>query len=340
MASAEEDYYELLGIEPVSTLKEIKRAYRRKALECHPDKVGPDDLKAAELFFRLTKANDVLSNSESRARYDDLHKSRRMQQARFKEMDAERRKARQDLTDRELLAANSKRQKTHSQSAPSAELQKKMDVERLREEGFRGMQAMETEKRQCAAASVSLATLIEDARRKVMAAELMDCTLKIKWKKHDVVSEDIIRDRILHINSLLKIEKILMGKSFKREANVIFKDLYSAYTVMKAKSAQDANLADFSVDWALCPPEALAYIDNALIGHELSQKPQSTEASSFPSFKPTPFARPFVATSFPMQNPSSASSLNDYEERTLQKMKKREREALNREILEAEASSI
>ncbi|KAH9268597.1 hypothetical protein BASA84_000205 [Batrachochytrium salamandrivorans] len=297
MASAEEDYYELLGIEPISTLKEIKRAYRRKALECHPDKVGPDDLKAAELFFRLTKANDVLSNSESRARYDDLHKSRRMQQARFKEMDAERRKARQDLTDRELLAANSKRQKTHSQSAPSAELQKKMDVERLREEGFRGMQAMETEKRQCAAASVSLATLIEDARRKVMAAELMDCTLKIKWKKHDVVSEDIIRDRILHINSLLKIEKILMGKSFKREANVIFKDLYSA-------------------------------------------KPQSTEASLFPSFKPTPFARPFVATSFPMQNPSSASSLNDYEERTLQKMKKREREALNREILEAEASSI
>ncbi|KAH6559908.1 hypothetical protein BASA61_000187 [Batrachochytrium salamandrivorans] len=292
MASAEEDYYELLGIEPVSTLKEIKRAYRRKALECHPDKVGPDDLKAAELFFRLTKANDVLSNSESRARYDDLHKSRRMQQARFKEMDAERRKARQDLTDRELLAANSKRQKTHSQSAPSAELQKKMDVERLREEGFRGMQAMETEKRQCAAASVSLATLIEDARRKVMAAELMDCTLKIKWKKHDVVSEDIIRDRILHINSLLKIEKILMGKSFKREANVIFKDLYSAKH------------------------------HRFLLSNRL------------------PFARPFVATSFPMQNPSSASSLNDYEERTLQKMKKREREALNREILEAEASSI
>lgn len=57
--------YEVLGIEPCATLKEIKAAYRILSKEYHPDKGGD-----AEKFQRLQNAYDVLSNPERRARYD------------------------------------------------------------------------------------------------------------------------------------------------------------------------------------------------------------------------------------------------------------------------------
>ncbi len=40
------NYYELLNIPFTANEKQIKRAYRLKALTCHPDKVGPDDVEA------------------------------------------------------------------------------------------------------------------------------------------------------------------------------------------------------------------------------------------------------------------------------------------------------
>ena len=47
------DLYELLGVEVVADAKTIKKAYRKKALTCHPDK-NPDDKKAIELFHQLS----------------------------------------------------------------------------------------------------------------------------------------------------------------------------------------------------------------------------------------------------------------------------------------------
>ena len=47
------DLYELLGVEVTSDAKTIKKAYRKKALTCHPDK-NPDDKKAIELFHQLS----------------------------------------------------------------------------------------------------------------------------------------------------------------------------------------------------------------------------------------------------------------------------------------------
>lgn len=42
MTSAEEDYYGILGIDPGATDAQINKAFRKKALTCHPDKVGDD----------------------------------------------------------------------------------------------------------------------------------------------------------------------------------------------------------------------------------------------------------------------------------------------------------
>ncbi|KAK6456572.1 DnaJ domain-containing protein [Scheffersomyces xylosifermentans] len=67
-------YYELLGVESTATDVELKKAYRKRALQLHPDK-NPDDVEAATARFALVRAAyEVLSDPQERSWYD-AHKS-------------------------------------------------------------------------------------------------------------------------------------------------------------------------------------------------------------------------------------------------------------------------
>ncbi len=63
------DYYEILGISRGATTQEVKNAYRKLALQFHPDR-NPGDRPAEEKFKELGEAYSVLSDEEKRARYD------------------------------------------------------------------------------------------------------------------------------------------------------------------------------------------------------------------------------------------------------------------------------
>lgn len=70
-----EDYYMLLGCDELSSVEQILAEFKARALECHPDK-HPEDSKAVETFQKLQKAKEILTDTESRARYDHWRRSR------------------------------------------------------------------------------------------------------------------------------------------------------------------------------------------------------------------------------------------------------------------------
>lgn len=65
------DYYEILEVSKSATADEIKKAYRKKALQYHPDK-NPDNKEAEEKFKEAAEAYEILSSPEKRQRYDQF----------------------------------------------------------------------------------------------------------------------------------------------------------------------------------------------------------------------------------------------------------------------------
>ncbi len=63
------DYYEVLDISKNATVDEIKKAYRKKAVQYHPDR-NPDNKEAEEMFKEVAEAYEILSDDNKRARYD------------------------------------------------------------------------------------------------------------------------------------------------------------------------------------------------------------------------------------------------------------------------------
>lgn len=66
---SKKDYYEILGISKGASAEEIKKAYRKKAIQYHPDK-NPGDKEAEENFKLAAEAYEVLSDADKKARYD------------------------------------------------------------------------------------------------------------------------------------------------------------------------------------------------------------------------------------------------------------------------------
>ncbi len=65
------DYYEVLGVAKAADAKELKSAFRKKAMECHPDR-HPNDPEAETRFKELNEAYGILSDGDKRSAYDRM----------------------------------------------------------------------------------------------------------------------------------------------------------------------------------------------------------------------------------------------------------------------------
>lgn len=70
MAGLKPDYYEILGVSRNASIDEIKKAYRKKALEWHPDRHKEDKETAEKRFKEINEAYQVLSDPQKRSAYD------------------------------------------------------------------------------------------------------------------------------------------------------------------------------------------------------------------------------------------------------------------------------
>ena len=72
MAASKSDYYDILGVSKNASAEEIKKAYRKQAIEWHPDKHKTDKEVAERRFKEINEAYQILSDSQKRSAYDQF----------------------------------------------------------------------------------------------------------------------------------------------------------------------------------------------------------------------------------------------------------------------------
>lgn len=163
----DKDLYELFDITIDASENEIRKAYRKKALACHPDK-NPDNPKAAELFHELSKALEILCTESTRAAYDKVIKAKKASEIRHRQLDSKRQKLKEELQLREKQA-----EKGNSFNKPSSDeeiLQREID--RLQKEGSR---LLEEE-------AALMRKQLQEEKQKVNVYDSAQHRIKIKWK--------------------------------------------------------------------------------------------------------------------------------------------------------------
>ncbi|KAJ1549286.1 DnaJ (Hsp40), sub C, member 17 [Cladochytrium tenue] len=130
------DLYALLAIDPAASARDVQKAYRKTALKYHPDKVGPEDTKAARLFLLLARAVELLTDPAQRAIYDQ---SRAVKQERRRKQETHDRKRAADIAELERREELAQRRRGEVSDAE----RRKQELQRLREEGLRRLREME-----------------------------------------------------------------------------------------------------------------------------------------------------------------------------------------------------
>jgi len=224
------DLYEFFSVTPVSSDKDIARAYKKKALQHHPDK-NPDDPHASETFQKIAKAYEILSDPAAKAAYDKWVRAKQASIRRAQELSGKRKKFKEELELQEQLSAQ------ESEYIREASKNMEAEIARLRTEG------QEWIKRQ------------EELLRAEFQNPKEDPTIKAQWKatKSDAnnggYSKDVLMKQFSKYGKLLDV---IVSQKKNGRALVVFEKAACASQAMLVEKGLTAN--PLTLSWAAGQP--------------------------------------------------------------------------------------
>eukprot|EP00262_Sarcandra_glabra_P005668 TRINITY_DN17428_c0_g1_i1.p1 TRINITY_DN17428_c0_g1~~TRINITY_DN17428_c0_g1_i1.p1 ORF type:complete len:297 (-),score=54.22 TRINITY_DN17428_c0_g1_i1:540-1409(-) len=264
----EDDHYKILGLpsgEEGAKLSqaEIKKAYKAKARECHPDK-RPDDPLAKSAFQKLQSSFDILKNEAARKAFDDLLRLRQDRIRRETHIDSKRRKMMFDLQERERAAfAVYPREKAREEEREAAK--------KFREEvaSIRAMHAKKTE-----------VNLVKEVANSNKAR-----SLKVYWERDGEDYSDLkLRELFGRFGT---VEEVVMGSILKKRKTALIV-MASRLAVVAATQSRIEGLSNpltvlpclpFASDIPSHPPTKNAEPDTSKPNISVSAKYQAYEDS-------------------------------------------------------------
>ncbi|ORX69746.1 DnaJ-domain-containing protein, partial [Linderina pennispora] len=124
------DYYDILGVSPAATDKDLAKAYRAKALQHHPDK-NRDNPSAVHLFHLAKLAYDTLADAQQRSAYDEKRRAQLAKRQRHDAMSSQRKRMKSQLEKSESSARMAREKERERQEML------RVEAERFRREAMR-----------------------------------------------------------------------------------------------------------------------------------------------------------------------------------------------------------
>uniref|UniRef100_A0A8C1A2I2 DnaJ homolog subfamily C member 17 n=1 Tax=Cyprinus carpio carpio TaxID=630221 RepID=A0A8C1A2I2_CYPCA len=282
MASTKEilemDLYALLGIQSSASEKQIKKAYRQKALSCHPDK-NPDNPKAAELFHQLSQALEVLTDAAAKAAYDKVRAAKKQAEERNQKLDDKRKKIKLGqllfikfthfcsvIMGRHRLCGDLEARERQADNVKAEEVQitrtLEEEIARLREEGSRELQEQQRLVREQIQREKGINTGTDSSAEHQGNRDVTP-KLKLKWKckKDDAsnagYSHECLQSLFQKYGDVLNV---LISRKKKGSAVVEFASAKAADLAFKNETGLSGN--PLKITWLEGQPAPAAHIDS------------------------------------------------------------------------------
>ncbi|XP_023173674.1 dnaJ homolog subfamily C member 17 [Drosophila hydei] len=237
--------YDLLGVSIEAEQAEIRKAYRKRALDCHPDK-NPDNPQAAERFHELSKALEILTDATARSAYDKVLRAKKAAELRTKQLDSKRQKLKEELEQRERAALHKLQVgQAYSTVRKTDEEVLQEQIDRLRREGSKLL-----EEEQKAMREQLKRNYIEQKQQsqKTPAFDSAQHRIKIKWKsgKADDSNGGYTQEQLMqYLKKYGEVVALVMNTNIRGRAMVELKTREACDMVLAYEKGNPANPLHF-----------------------------------------------------------------------------------------------